>query len=519
MSNDGDYATGTNGLFGLLEAAVRERPSAAAVEFGDESYTYGELLEQAMAVGSAARKLGAQPGTRVALLADKSCEAVAALYGVLSTGAAYVPLDPRWPDKRMEAVLRDVRPALVVACSARAGELAAPGIDVPWLDAGRAAGPGLKLSELAEPGAYRPSPTKGEDLAYVLYTSGSTGRPKGVAISHRASLAFIEWAAAELDLQPDDRMVNHASFSFDLSVLDLFGAAMAGAAVLPAPKQAVTWPRVATAWLEQVRATVLYTVPWTYVQMLRHGSLGDRDLSRLRLALYAGEPFAPDRLAEVMSVLGHARFYNLYGPTETNVCTFYKLERPPAPGQDQVPIGRPCSGDRVVLVDQDMAPVPPDQEGELLVAGPSLMTCYLNDPEATFRAFVEVELNGRRVRAYRTGDLARLGPDGELYLLGRMDRMVKRRGARIELAELEAAAAQHPGVEEAAAVTEAGEGAASIHVYFTCRPGASVSAQELLGFMSDVLPAYMLPDRVERVDSLPRTFTGKVDRRRFSNDR
>jgi len=336
-----------------------------------------------------------------------------------------------------------------------------------------------------------------DDVSYILYTSGTTGTPKGIVHTQSSSLAFSAWAATEYGLTSADRVSSHAPFHFDLSTFDLFSAALAGATTVLVPEVLTTFPAAMVRFIKEERISVWYSVPYALIQMFERGNLAGAGLDSLRWVLFAGEPFPPKHLRRLMSVLS-ARFSNLYGPTETNVCTWHHVDHPPDEASP-IPIGRPCPGtDSLVL------------EDELFISGPTVMRGYWGRPDLDDRSFVR--RSGRRY--YRTGDLVKLDQDGNYHYLGRKDRQIKARGHRIELDEVEAALLSHPDVSEAAVyATPDGLGSHRIEAVVNARHEAGVTPAALLQHVLSLLPTYAAPSAILFLDEFPRTSTGKVDRR------
>jgi clorobiocin biosynthesis protein CloN4 len=338
-----------------------------------------------------------------------------------------------------------------------------------------------------------------DDPAYILYTSGSTGTPKGVCISHRNARSFVDWAAAELAAAPSDRFASHAPLTFDLSVLDLYAAFSAGASVHLIPGELAFAPAQMASFLHQSRISVWYSVPSALILMIRDGWLLDRPAPEsLRAILFAGEPF-PVPYVRSLKAWTAARLLNLYGPTETNVCTFHEVQRDDLLRDRPVPIGRPCCGDTVAAIKPDGAAAGPGEEGELHVDGPTVMLGYWGHPPHR--------------GSYPTGDIARVLPDGSFDYVGRRDDMVKVRGYRVELGDVEAALTAH-GEVAAAAVVVTGSGMdARLTAYIVPADGRRPGALALKRYSSERLPAYMIADTFRLVTELPRTSNGKVDRR------
>jgi len=495
----------------LLDALVRQSaartPEALAVRGPEGALTYGELDATANRLARALLALGVQPGDRVGLWTDKSTRAVAAMQAVLRVGAAYVPLDPLSPALRVRGITRDCQMRVVVTQGARAAALADEE-DAPrllCLDDGGAHGmPWAEVAALSAAPVDTP-PRAETDLAYILYTSGSTGVPKGVCLSHRNALAFIQWAAEELRAGPSDRFANHAPFFFDLSVLDLYVAFLVGASVSLIPEALAFAPRQLVEFLAREEISVWYSVPSALILMMEQGRLLEVPRPPLRVVLFAGEPFPVKHLRTLRRHLPDARFLNLYGPTETNVCTFHEVEGDiPEERTEPVPIGRACCGDRVWLAPDPSAPEgPPGEVGELMVEGPTVMLGYWGHPP-------------RGAEPYATGDIVRRLEDGNYAYLGRRDGMVKVRGRRVELGDVEAALLTLPALAEVA-VAVAGSGLQSRLVAFLVPRGAEApSLLEVKRHCAERLPRYMIVDEVRLLPALPRTRNGKVDRRHLA---
>jgi len=478
-----------------LHELVRERagraPRLLAVSGSDGQLTYGELDWRADALARSLAAEGVRPGDRVALWLPKSARAVVAMQAVLRLGAAYVPIDPLGPIARTQRLVEDCTPRVVVTTPDWAARLRDHGVTVA-----------VPYPEVLEQGERVPDPGGDpDDLAYILYTSGSTGTPKGVCLSHRNALAFVDWAVAEIGAREDDRFANHAPFHFDVSVLDLYAAFRAGASVHLIPTEMSFAPALLVDYLLRHRITVWYSVPSVLVLMARDGGLLDVPQSdfALRVLLYAGEPFPVKHLRSLRDHLP-VRILNLYGPTETNVCAYYEVGAIPADQTRSVPIGKASSGDRIWAVRDDGAPAGPGEEGELVVDGPTVMLGYWGQA-------------GQGDRPYRTGDRVMLLSSGDYQYLGRRDGMVKVRGYRIEIGEIEAALQSHPGIADVAVVIDGTGMDARIVAYVVGADGRAPGLLDLKRHCAASLPRHMIIDAVRQVTELPRTSTGKLDRR------
>jgi amino acid adenylation domain-containing protein len=485
-------------------ASAQAAPRAVAIDAGPEPLTYGECAAWALALADAlARELPA--GSRVGLVLPKGPEAIVTMLACLMAGVAYVPLDASAPPERQ---LRATRVGLqaLVADDAVWGRWRATGLPLPRL--------ALRLDRAAVRAlrggagvARPPRAAAGDDLAYVLSTSGSTGTPKGVAITHLNAAHFVDWAVRRFELTPADRLAVHAPLHFDLPVLDVYAGLAAGAAVCPIDERTVLFPRAVTRFLAERRISVLYAVPSAYVALLERGGLapGEHDL---RLLLYAGEELHVPQLARLVAAAPGARVFNLYGPIETNVVTAHEVAADDL-RREHVPIGRAIDGIDVILRDGDDAVVSrAGALGEICVAGPQLSPGYLEGGAPVSR---RVSVDGRDW--YPTGDHARWSEDGELVFAGRRDGLVKTRGFRVEVGDVEAALLRHEGVSQAVVYpVEDRHRATLLHAVVVTSGATPADPRELAAWCRRLLPGYMVPAHIEALDELHYTATGKVDR-------
>jgi amino acid adenylation domain-containing protein len=491
--------------------------------------TYRELDESSARLADELAARGAGPGNRVGLYLDKSLHAIVAVWAVLRAGAAYVPLDVASPVKRVARIVESGDLCSILTTSKRWPSLApevarAPPVVGIAQAAQQPAEMGFAFETLdaspvpADRGAFveEDDPLR---AAYILYTSGSTGQPKGVVLSHRAALSFVDWAAETTQLGPTDVVSSHAPLHFDLSVFDLFATCRAGATVALVPPELNVFPRNLADWIAAQRISVWYSVPSLLSRLALSGKLERHDWSHLRQIVFAGEVFPVAHLRRLREQIPRARYWNWYGPTETNVCTAYAVDALPPEQTTPVPIGTACANSRLLVVNDAGSACEPGETGELYVSGPSLMTGYQGMPEATARALVARGEGSNSTLWYRTGDLVREDAAGLLNLLGRRDGMIKSRGYRIELGEIESVLYQHPGVAEAAAIALPDEESGHvILVAAVAKPGHALDAGKLRAFFAERLPAYMIPLSIAVRASLPRGSTGKVDRLRLAEE-
>jgi len=505
-------------LADYLEASAARFPERPAVVGPDErTLTYAELDANADRVAGFLASVGVLPGDRVALLLPKSVETVTAIWGILKAGAVYVPIDWNSPAERAQSIMTDCDTRAVFVDAAVAATV--EGCDPPRKNV-------IVLGKKAESPVGAPGWVRWEDifasdvpavsregrsrdqLAYILYTSGSTGKPKGVMLSHENALSFVDWCSAEFDPNEQDRFSSHAPFHFDLSVLDLYVSIKHGASVHLIDDSTGKSPKLLTAFAAQRKLTVWYSTPSILHLMASLGDLEQGDYSNLRLVLFAGEVFPVKHLRELTRLWPKPVYFNLYGPTETNVCTFARIPAViPEERTEPYPIGWACSHCQPLVLDTDNQPVQPGKEGLLYIAGESVFQGYWNRPAEQSAAFITID----GVQWYCTGDVVVEDPEHGFVYVGRRDRMVKRRGYRIELDEIECGLYRHPRVREAAVVAATSGGEVKITAYLVASEQPGPGILEMKMFCAKQLPSYMNPDVFSFVAELPRTSTNKVD--------
>ncbi len=522
-----------NTLYDYLTTAAKVYPDHTAVRYKDQSISYANLDQMSSALAARLTQAGVCPGERIGIWLNKSIEAIVSIYAILKTGAAYVPIDPIAPIKRTmymlsdcqvrclitsqerltlldELFLQDLRPALLVLADRAIIKPPLAGIPLlSWPEAFSGT-PHFDSNQ-----GYVVSP---DQLAYILYTSGSTGSPKGVMLTHRNGRVFVDWARQRVRLTANDRLSSHAPFHFDLSILDIFGAASAGATLVLVPENQQGLGVALIRLVVEEEISVWYSVPTALIRMLEARNSRLLAKSCLRVVLFAGEVFPIKHLRRLRAAVPGAELYNLYGPTETNVCTFYHVtDDDVAPIQTHpVPIGRACDYATTFTVDDTGSPLDltGDAEGELCVGGDSVMLGYWGDPIKTAQRLISCPKSlASNEYAYRTGDIVRRDEAGNYLFVGRRDHMVKSRGYRIELGEVEAALLSHEGVHEAAVIaiphTEIG---AQLEGYIVPHHSVELVESDLRQHCLHLLPRYMLPERFHIVKAFPLTSTGKIDR-------
>lgn len=506
-------------LHHLLDRSAQRQPDHVAINApGHGVITYQALAQLSDRLRDQLYQLGVRHGDRVGLYLHKSIDTITAIFGILKTGAAYVPVDPNAPPTRNAYILQDcsVKVVIVEACFADGlcAALTQPG-PIPHLFCLEGVGSGQALQQAllqqGEPAIAQTADSALHDLAYILYTSGSTGKPKGVQISHQAALSFIDWCSTIFQPTAQDRFSSHAPIHFDLSILDIYVPIKHGGSVVLIAEDVGKDPQRLAALIAETQITSWYSTPSILSLLAQYGKLEQHEYSTLRTILFAGEVFPIKHLRTLKALLPGPRYFNLYGPTETNVCTYYEVPTHiPAEQTQPFPIGRACSHYQIKVVDEAGQTVAAGQEGELCAGGPGVMSGYWNLPERTAQAFLTDTLGEQW---YKTGDIVVQEPDGNYIYIGRRDRMVKKRGYRIELGEIEAGLYRHAAIREAAVVAiKNQEQGVQIKAFVSCREEAKrPSLIELKRFCAETLPAYMAPDFFSFQATLPKTSTDKID--------
>jgi amino acid adenylation domain-containing protein len=512
-------------LHQFLLNSARLYPDRTAVEEpGHGILTYQELTDLSDRLRDRLLALGVGSGDRVGIYMRKSIDAVASIFGVLKTAAAYVPVDPGAPGARNAYILHNCAVRVVIMEERFEAkfrdELAQLG-PTPQLLLLEGTGGGVRLrqaldreeTERPAPAAATASPAQ-NGLAYILYTSGSTGKPKGVMLSHENAVSFVDWCSEVFQPHENDRFSSHAPFHFDLSILDIYVPLKHGATLVLISEDVGKEPQRLAPLIAEKRISVWYSAPSILSLLAQYGNLASYDYSALRLVLFAGEVFPVKHLRALKSLLPQPRYFNLYGPTETNVCTYYEIPKHiPEEGTVPFPIGQTCSHLQTKVVDEHGREVLANEEGELCVSGRGVMQGYWALPEQTARSFL---LDDAGQRWYKTGDIVVEAPDGNYTFLGRRDRMVKRRGYRVELGDIEAGLYRHPIIKEAAVVALPDEDAGvKIKAFLSCRDAKRPSLIALKSFCAENLPLYMIPDLFSWHDALPKTSTDKIDYQRL----
>jgi amino acid adenylation domain-containing protein len=445
-----------------------------------ERLTWGHMHARVAAFADYFRASGVKAGDPVLITLPKCCDAVCALLAAVAIGAIAAPLDYRTPARRKAAVTERILPRLEVS----------PAI----VDAVRA--------EASDTASFQPIAVEPEQPALVLMSSGTTGTPKAIPISHGNLSALVRWATEAFSLSTSDRILSVAPLHFDLATFDVFAGLGAGAHVHLLSEIEASFPAKVVTVSRREEATIIYTVPTVYAMI---AALQNTAMPTLRWVLFAGEVISGHTLHALRRFAPNARLANLYGPTETNVVTWHEVTTPDI---SLVPIGRPCSGARVWLVNAEGHPVPVGQEGEICVEGPSVFLGYWSDQDRT----LGTRLDGRAT-SYRTGDFGWQDANGILHLSGRRDRQIKIRGIFVNLDEIEAVALQSRLVRTCAVVHHgSGQIDTDLQLFIVVDDRTADVCNEVRDWLCRNLPRVCVPGRITVVESLPSTLNGKIDR-------
>lgn len=499
----------TRGLVERFQSRVECNPDARAVVAGQVTLSYAELNERANGIALRLREAGYGPGSFLALGFERSAEMMMVLWAVVKTGAAYIPVDPAYPDKRIEHMAESARwTALLVPPALEKRFRAIPGIGaVCPIDAREAP----RCPE-------NPALTAGPDnTLYAIFTSGSTGLPKAATVFRKGFENLLHWYGDAVGLDESSRVLVTSSFSFDLTQKNLFAPLLAGGVVVLHPPGPYDLKAILSE-IAQKSVTHVNMTPSAFYPLVDAARANDYEpLATLRAVVLGGEPIATARLRSWLKAPACRAFVaNTYGPTEcADICAWYRLDRTNVDAHAYVPIGRPIPNVGVGIMDDALRLLPPGELGELCITGIGVGGGYLHDPARTAERFVANPcpncLPGDRL--YRTGDLARINADGVIEFRGRMDQQVKVRGFRIELGEIEQALAAHPSVREAV-VTASNTGAEDARLTAWLLPKAErMDTRALRDFLAARVPGYMVPESFVWLDAYPMTPNGKIDRR------
>ncbi len=504
----------------IIENAAQKKPNEEAFKYLEETITFSELNLKSNQLAQHLITLDVKKGDRIGVYMHRCLETTIAIYGILKSGGVYVPLDPFSPISRTQYVIEDCDIKHIVTTPKQLRKItkiseegslqSVIGIEQelsiknsPWKT--------VFDTSLEQ---YRPVNILGDDLAYILYTSGSTGVPKGIMHTHTSSLAFVK-LVSEMYAMEGEVYGMHAPLHFDPSVQGYFAAPYALAKTIIVSDAHTKMPSSLIQLIEKEKITIWFSVPLVLIQMLLHGGLEKRDMSSLKWVLFSGEVFVTKHLQTLMELWPFAKFSNIYGPTETNQCTYYHLETPPE-NDDPIPIGHVWGDTEYKIIDTQDDEVLSGQSGELVVRTSTMMKGYWNNPELTQKSLYKEEvIPSVQKLYYRTGDQVRQDEKGTLFFLGRNDRQIKIRGYRIEIDEVESVLTKHPEIEESAVIVthNTATDQKELSSVVLASKNANIDEATLKKFCKQHLSIYAIPDSIQILEELPRTASGKINRK------
>ncbi|MHA3772142.1 non-ribosomal peptide synthetase [Verrucomicrobiota bacterium sgz303538] len=495
----------------MIQNQAARTPNSVAVEFEGKCLTYAELDLQSNRLAHVLRSFELEPNELIAVCMDRSLEILVALLGILKAGAAYLPLDPHFPEERLATILRDAQPRAVLTIEGSARNLSFCNgseetdgdeyADLPLIYLDAEAWEGVQDVSICGPQIC----TQPEHLAYVIYTSGCAGRPKGVQITHGAFANFLASMQQCPGISSEDKLLAITTASFDIAGLELILPLTVGARVVVASEAAVSDGTRLMHCFDRVQPTLMQATPATWRMLMQAGWKGHTGLK----VLCGGEAWSKELAAQLLARCGS--LWNMYGPTEATVWSAVE----PVKADEPVLIGKPIANTSLLILDQHQQLVPVGVPGELCIGGAGVARGYLHRAELNARKFIRDPFHPKEgVRLYRTGDVARYRPDGKIEFLGRMDSQAKIRGYRVELVEIEAALLTHPAVSQAVVTVYEGlHGEQHLVAYIIGLPGRVSDSSDFVQFLRRKLPEYMVPSAFVVVEALPMTPDGKLDRK------
>lgn len=513
----------------FVNASKRNPEKKAIINENGSFNTYGDLdrLSNQYANLFVSLKNDITKFPYVGVLSSIHTNSIASVLGTLKAGCAYVPLDEYSPVVRLEHIIKNTQLDTIVVDPCLYDNFSTlfdwPEIkNVIFLDETVS---GIRDDKIFTHSDVSKQPSSGprhlnqvsDDLAYILHSSGSTGVPKGIMLTHRNARTFVDWMHKEFKITDEDVIMSRAPFKFDLSVFDIFNTFMAGATLVcydwnktrERDKKHADYVKL----MEKERATVLYTTPSTFISLLNRGGLGEADLN-LRTIMYAGEPFPVAQLRRLRTALPYTSIANIYGPTETNIITYFWIDSVPDDDSASIPLGDVVEDTEVIVVSEDQSHIcAPNELGELWCRGGTVTLGYLWQDEKTKENLVKSPFHRYPAYFWRTGDFGFKDEMGCLHYRGRKDHMVKVKGFRIEIGEVENAISSFEGIDEFAVVAKPDMKYGNrLYCYYAMMKGKSISPNDLVQYARNKLPEYMIPYEFVQMDVLPKTSSGKVDR-------
>lgn len=504
----------------IVENSAKEFPEKEAFRFLNESITFKDLNNKSSQLATCLLSRGVKKGDRVGILMHRCLETCIAIYGILKSGAAYVPIDPFLPSERIKFLINDCGIKHLVTTDKQSKKIKKILSDEENLKAIIGLSESQNIETMSWEAvfqeslqAYKPVNILADDLSYILYTSGSTGTPKGIMHTHASGLAFAKLVVDLYSFKHTDVVANSAPLHFDVSILGYCSSPLAGATTVIISDAHLKFPVSLADLVEKEKVTIWYSVPLLLIELLHKGGIQNKDYASMRWVLFAGEVFATKQLKALMQLWPHAEYSNIYGPTELNQCTYYNLKLPPT-SIEPIPIGTTWGNTEYKILDENDNEVSAGEEGLLVVRSATMMKGYWNNPALTEASLYKHKIApGFEHVYYRTGDLVKLNSKNELLFLGRKDNQIKLRGFRIEIGEIENALLQFEGVTEAAVTVIDFDKEKELIATVLINENLEILESDLKNHCKNSLPIYAIPKDILILKSFPRTSSGKINRK------
>lgn len=486
-------------LHHFIEDAIHHHGENIYLKTTNAQYTYRNVYKLALEFQAILILNGIQKNDRVVIYSGKNVESIAMMIACSLCYCIYVPVSSQNPEQRIKYIIQETAPHFILCDDVSKDVLKKTGLDFNLVI-------GEYKSNLFTSSYTGKENYPIDEAAFILFTSGSTGTPKGVIISHKAAIAFINWAAEEFNVNSNDTIASIAPFNFDLSVFDIYVTAKKSAALFLYTEEETKNALLIAQSVALEKVTTIYATPTFYTTLANYGKLHKYDYSSLKTVLFAGEIFYLPAFRELVSHWPGKNYVNLYGPTETNVCTFFYV-LPENIHYPVFPIGKPCPFALTkIITDDENEIIENNVKGELIVAGESLFNGYWNDSDKTKASFF---VDQHQIPYYKTGDIVYLNDENDYVYVNRKDRMIKKNGFRIEPSEIEKIMIANEGISNASVLFS--EGTNQLICFIEKMENTNEDFMTLKKFCMEYLPAYMIPDKFVFLDALPKTNSGKVD--------
>ena len=503
----------------IIERSARMFPERCAFKYLNQKLTFHELLQKSNALSTTLIAKGVQKGDRVGIYMNRCLETSIAIYGITGAGAIFVPLDASAPEKRIQYLLKDCNINSLITIPAMYRKLGTlKGLkNIIGISKDLEGTTTTSWEEVYKKIGHKFNPPRilSGDLAYIIYTSGSTGIPKGIVHSHRSCLAYAQISASIYGVNEKDIVAVHAPLHFDISTFGYFTAPLVGATSVILSDAHTKLPASLSQLMKNERISIWYSVPLALTQLLQLGMLKEKKLKDLRWVLFGGEVFPRKYLLHLMDIWQHAKFSNVYGPTELNQCSYFNFEFPFK--EKEVPLGKIWDNTTYRILDETNKPVLNGEIGVLAIRSETMMMGYWNNPKLTEASFYKEKTNcGQKHIFFITGDMVLEDAQGRLFFRGRKDRQVKIRGYRLELDEIEYVLNSHTAVKESAAFIFENEKEVKEISCAVIGKKVDVDLKKILKiYCQDKLPAYAVPTEIFVLNEFPRTTSDKIDRNRI----